>query len=138
MQRIAVDDVISMFFNVGRQLRRQMDSGGFSPDLTMTHLEALRYIGEHKPASMKQLASFLAITPPSATVLTDHLTKLKLVKRQPDPKSRRNIDLVLTNKGAETLQKLIKIRCQRLKVMLNHLNKQEQLTMFRLLKKMGQ
>lgn len=66
--------------------------------------ETLFYIAENKNCQMKDIASFLKITPPSATSMINNLEKKGYIKRIRGEKDRRSIYLTLTEKG----NKLIK------------------------------
>ncbi len=132
-----IDTITSKFFAIGRKLKHKASSGPLQ-ELTVAQMEALRFLAEKNGASMKDLSVFLAITPPSATVLIDRLVRLQLVSRQRDPKSRRNVHLQLTKKGAAIMNKSLKEYCRRMKTLLQSLTSHEQLTMLHLLHKMTQ
>lgn len=63
---------------------------------SMSHLEILHYINEHKNPTMKDIASHLRITPPSVTTMIDGMVEHKLVKREHATGDRRSVRIVLT------------------------------------------
>jgi len=99
----------SLMFSTGQLIREkvrahihchhQIKVEGF----TMLHAETLRFIHQQKKVTMRNLADYLHITPPSTTTLIDNLTKTKLIKRINDPNDRRLVHLSLTPKGQKLL-----------------------------------
>ena len=85
---------------------------------------------------MKEVASFLAITPPSATALINNLVGAGYVQRYLDKNDRRIVHLSLTGKGWLVLQKGVKERCKDLKKLIGNLSGTEQLQLLNILKKM--
>lgn len=53
------------------------------------------------PMSMRELAAFLTIDPPNATVVVDDLESLGLVRRTPHPTDRRAKIVEVTAQGAD-------------------------------------
>lgn len=129
------DDIISQFLAVGRKIKCQIM--GAAPNLTLPQLETLRFIHEHQPAPMKDLADFLAVTPPSVTVAINTMVKTGLIERKYDAKNRRVIYLHLTPKGLALLKKAIRRRDAAFQSLLKFLSKPEQLTLLRLLNKLA-
>ena len=130
------DQTVSLFFSASRSLKHKLDMNNPLSHLPMAQMEALRFVGEQIKVQMKQVADFLDITPPSATVLINHLAQGGLVKRSLDRKDRRTVHLSLTGKGREVLDKGIKQRCKTFKLMLSNLNTKEQMEFLKILKKM--
>lgn len=129
------EEIISQFFTVGRKVKQRLDGGARS--ITLPQLETLRFIQEHQPATMSKVADFLAVTPPSATVIIDALVRPGLVTRRRDPKNRRTVYLHLTGKGEKLLKAAFKQRCVAFQQLLRHLSKHEQLTFLRLMQKLA-
>ena len=63
---------------------------------SMSHLEIMQYLSEHRNPTMKDIAHHLRITPPSATTLIDAMVENKLVKRENSIGDRRSVRVVLT------------------------------------------
>src|SRR6185437_9167990 len=121
------DEIVSALFTAFTQLKNRMGFSGALYQLPLAQIETLRLIGESKQILMKEVANFLAITPPSATVLIDNLQKAGYVQRLTDKHDRRAIHLSLTKKGSAVLQKSIQQRCKDLQKMLSNLSQRDKL-----------
>ncbi len=78
-------------------------------DYSISQIEALQYIAEKKNPSMKDISSYLKITPPSVTTLIEGMIDKDLVKRVMNQSDRRTIQITLTSK-AKNLFKIIHTR----------------------------
>jgi len=67
-------------------------------------IQVLGYLQKHKRPSMKEVADFLSITPPSATSIIDSMVDDGLLKRQLDATDRRATHLCITAKGKSVLK----------------------------------
>jgi len=92
---------------------------------SITHLEILHYISEHKAPTMKDIASHLHITPPSVTTLIDFMVEHKLVKRQNAAGDRRSVRVVLTTTAKALHLKLQKKKTAVLTALLKKLNSEQ-------------
>ncbi len=63
---------------------------------SISHLEILHYISQHRNPTMKELAGHLRITPPSVTTMIDAMVEHKLVKRENAVGDRRSVRILLT------------------------------------------
>jgi DNA-binding MarR family transcriptional regulator len=88
-------------FEMGRLMKQEMQKDKSLP--SYLHLEALRYINEAKEPSMRDIASFLRIAPPSATEVVNSFIAAGAVKRVHDAKDRRRVLLALCPKGKRIL-----------------------------------
>ncbi|MEO5646260.1 MAG: MarR family transcriptional regulator [Candidatus Paceibacterota bacterium] len=68
---------------------------------SLSHLEVMQFIGEHTNPSMKDIASYLRITPPSVTTIIETMVEQGLVKRDTGSGDRRTIHVVLTPKAVK-------------------------------------
>lgn len=92
--------LIELMLAMKRALHERLGKKSFPLDpSTLPRLIVLGYLREREEPTMKEVASFLRITPPSATTLVDGLAAAGLLERRPDPKDRRSIRLRLTPKG---------------------------------------
>jgi len=64
-----------------------------------SQIDALVYIAKKGNPSMKEIANYLKITPPSATAIIETMQKKKLITRSTNIKDRRTIKIVLTPKA---------------------------------------
>ena len=133
----ATDEIVSQFFGAIRILKHKLDLTSPIFHLPIAQLETLRFIGEKKQVSMKEVADCLAITPPSVTVLINNLVTLGFIQRQSQKNDRRTIHLLLTKKGADAMDKSMEQRCKIFKKLLGKLNSREQLQLVNILEKMN-
>ncbi len=138
MDKGRADEITSVFYSFWRRLRQELSTGSPLLEFTMPQLEALRYIGEQGQVSMRALADFLSVAPPSATSLTNHLEELGFVVRQRDEASRRSVKLSLTKVGSGVLARAVRERSSKMKILLGSLSIQEQHGLLELFKKMSQ
>jgi DNA-binding MarR family transcriptional regulator len=137
-KKSATEKIISLMFNMGRAIKKQcLKKSGHSNGLSILQIEALWHVGEEKEVLMKDLASHLFITPPSATSLTDDLVKAKLVARSEDKKDRRTTAISLTSKGKRALANFLKKRMEKAKKKIDKLTYSEKKALLRILEKLA-
>jgi DNA-binding MarR family transcriptional regulator len=101
------DELVSLTLGVMRSVhshlnrRHQIDFSKISP----LKVQVLGFIKNQEKPSMKNLADFLAITPPSATSLIEGMAEDKLIIRRFNPSDRRVVYLQITAKGSKVLEK---------------------------------
>ncbi len=131
-----VDNLISLIFTVGRQLKEHIKSAKAS-DLSSEQLQTLRYVHEHPQTLMKDVATYLCIAPPSATTVIDNLVAKHYLQRLPDATDRRLIRLELTAAGKKELSKSFKAIQQHLRQVFSSLDQTEINTFITLLEKIS-
>lgn len=131
------EKIVSLFFTVFRNLKQKLDLSSPLFQLPLAHTETLRLISEQKRVTMKQIADFLAITPPSATALIGHLAEAGYVARSADKSDRRTVYLTLTTKGQTVMQKAVTDRCKIFKKLLSKASAKEQLELLYILTKLA-
>lgn len=95
-----IDKITTLIFNVSRKMHFNIKNERPEKDLwSMVRLEALRFVSENKNPTMRELADYLLITPPSTTTLISPLIKDKMLKRVEDKVDRRKTRLLITAKG---------------------------------------
>jgi len=104
----------------------------FSP----LQIRALGYIRERKDPLMKEVADFLAVTPPSATALTNNLAKTKVIVRHSDPRDRRLVHLHITPQGDKICRNGLKQMVSHLKEIFFCLNESERQHLLKIYQKM--
>lgn len=90
------------------------------------HVKALDFIVKSKEPSMSEIAGFLKITSPGATLVVDKLVENLELERHADPDDRRIVRLGITAKGKKTLESGMKIVKKQVAVSISSLNKSEQ------------
>ncbi|MFA6285609.1 MAG: MarR family winged helix-turn-helix transcriptional regulator [Parcubacteria group bacterium] len=137
-KKSATEKIISLMFNMGRAIKKQcLKKSGRSNGLSILQIETLWHVGEEKEVLMKDLASHLFITPPSATSLTDDLVKAKLVARSEDKKDRRTTAISLTSRGKRALANFLKKRMEKAKKKIDKLTYSEKKALLRILEKLA-
>jgi len=133
-----IDYIISLIFKTDRLIYKRLKREKKRLDpFSVLRLEALRYIAEKKNPSMREVADYFCITPPSATSLINSLVRLKLVKRIYDKNDRRAICLFITSKGEKELEKGIKRINENMRKVLSQLNSKELKNLIKILEKLS-
>jgi len=103
--------------------------------LSLSHFEVLMYLAHSGEATMKDIASMLHITPPSASVLVDALVNKKLAMRVPSKKDRRTINIILSGEAQKLMTIVHKKKVSIFKKMMSKLNSEDQENLIRILNK---
>ncbi|HTH93038.1 MAG TPA: MarR family transcriptional regulator [Candidatus Paceibacterota bacterium] len=90
-----------------------------------SHLEIMQFIRERKNPTMKEIAGFLRITPPSVTTIIDVMEQNKLVKRVTLANDRRSVRIALTPKAQKLALSLQKKKAKLLAIMLKKLSAEQ-------------
>ena len=132
-----IDYIISLIFKTDRLIHRRLKREKRRLDpFSVLRLEALRYIAEKKNPSMREVADYFCITPPSVTSLINSLVRSKVVKRVYDENDRRAIRLFITSKGREELKKGINRINNNMRKILRQLNTKELKNLIKILEKL--
>jgi len=123
-----LDELIPLLLGIARLIHSRLSHSEKHPEEIFSPVQwhVLYFIEEKGDPSMKDLAEYLSITPPSATSLIDGLTKLKMLKRNFDKDDRRVVKLAITNKGKSAIKKGFNRMSAQIKKVLTCLNKNEQ------------
>jgi len=108
-----------------RNISESLKKEGFNHDLTFSQVEVLGFIGPSGKETMKNIADYLKITPPSATEIMAEMEKKDLVKRKRDKKDRRVVFIVLSPLAKKLFVSLNKRKKFILKKMIFKLNKKD-------------
>ena len=100
-------ELFSLMFEMSRLLKREISrESTLMP--SFLHAETLRFINEAERQgnlpTMRDVADYLKIAPPSATSLVNAFMKDGVIKRVADPKDRRIVRLSLSKKGLRFLE----------------------------------
>lgn len=99
----------------------------------MSHIDALSYIAEKGTPSMKEIASHLKITPPSATAIIEAMQKKKLITRVTNNNDRRTIRVALTSKAWSLFKKFHEQKIAIFTKMLSRLHENEKKQLIKIL-----
>jgi DNA-binding MarR family transcriptional regulator len=92
---------------------------------SMSHLEIMQYIADHGNPTMKDIAGYLKITPPSVTTLIDTMVENALVKREVATGDRRTVRVRLTPKAVTLYKNLQKKKTHLLTILLKKLTTEQ-------------
>ena len=74
--------------------------------LSISQVEVLRYVIDNKNPTMKDIASYLNIKPPSVTSIVEFLLQGKLLKKVVDKTDNRVTRVIITDKAYKTFLKV--------------------------------
>ena len=138
MKNDSISSIISLIFNTSRRLHQQAKKENDHPDpFSILRLEVLHYVSEKKNPSMKEVADYFCVTPPSATSLVSPLVKSQALKRVSDKNDRRATRLSVTPKGMKKLKDGLGKIQNRMQKILIKLNKKERENLIKILKKLS-
>ncbi|MGC9599222.1 MAG: MarR family transcriptional regulator [Minisyncoccia bacterium] len=121
--------ILSLLFCIGRRMRDERHA------YSMLHFHTLRYVQKEGRPFMHDVARYLRVTPPAATLLIDGLVKDKLLARSFDKKDRRAVRVTLTARGKAFLAQGIRNKMVRLKKMFAVLTPKERAMFVAILQK---
>jgi len=131
-KRKSLDDILLSFkHKIADSLLKEAKDLGYSP----SHFEILIYVYENGSVSMKNIASRLNITPPSASSLVDKLVSKKLVDRFSSDKDRRTIYIKLREEAHKFFGDMHKKKITMFEKMLAKLSNQDKEDLVRILNK---
>ena len=121
-------------YKISRYMRKQFGTMDQTHELTMIQITGLISIAQGRN-TMGDIADELNITLPSATSLIERLVKGKYVERVHNPKDKRIVQIILTEKGKTILKKGLDDKIEKTKFMLSKLTEEERHIMLFLLEK---
>lgn len=130
------EKLVSLMLSTSRLIREREKKEKKITPLSFLKMEALRYIEQDKNISMKELADFFCITPPSATSLVEGLVREGRLQRVADKNDRRLIRLTVTEKGRKDLNKGWRKIKKRISKIFANLNEKEKEELIKILKKL--
>ena len=108
-----------------RNIIENIKKEGFKHDMTFSQMEVFRFVGLSGKETMKDIARYLKITPPSSTEIIDEMEKKGLIKRKSDKKDRRVVFVELTSKAKKLFVLLSKHKDIILEKMVSKLNEKD-------------
>lgn len=127
------ETTLNLMAEFGRQLRTQMRGDTTCPSISQ--LETLQFVFEHRSPTMRDLAAYLKVKAPSATSLINELVRAKMISRHGDPNDRRQVRLATTPKGEKELTRISQKKRQIIGSMLRALNPRDREALNGLLQK---
>ncbi|HTE49186.1 MAG TPA: MarR family transcriptional regulator [Candidatus Paceibacterota bacterium] len=117
-----------------RNILESMRKEGFKHDLTFSQVEILRFIGPVGKETMRSIAGYLKITPPSATEIVAEMEKGGLVRRMNDKKDRRVVFIALSNLAKRLFVSISRRKNMILKKMTDKLDSKDRKNLERIIK----
>ncbi len=117
-----------------RNIMESIKKEGFKHDLTFSQVEVLRFIGSSGKETMKSIADYLKISPPSATEIVTEMEKKGLVNRKNNKIDRRVIFIVLTSTAKKLFVSVSKRKEVLLEKMISKLNEADRKTLERIIR----
>jgi DNA-binding MarR family transcriptional regulator len=103
-------------------------------ELTFSQVEILHFIGITGKKTMKSIADYLKITPPSVTEMIKEMEKKNLVKRTNEKKDRRTVSVMLTKHSRERYISISKSKQSILNQMTSKLSSEDKKSLERIIK----
>ncbi|MFL0247356.1 MarR family winged helix-turn-helix transcriptional regulator [Candidatus Clostridium stratigraminis] len=100
-------DVVQSFMKISKTLARYTQQNAVSLGLTLQQLGVLNTIHSSPLITLKEITEKLFIPKSTASVSVEELVNLGLVERKLSKEDRRQINLILTDKGIEISKKSI-------------------------------
>jgi DNA-binding MarR family transcriptional regulator len=126
------------FFVIGRLIKEGFQKRNHvKPACSLLHLQTLRYVKEERRPLMRDVAQFLSVTPPAATLLIDGLVKEGLLARSIDTRDRRTVRLRITAAGNALFARGSREAQAEIAKMFSVLDAKEQTTLVTLLEKVA-
>jgi len=112
METNIVDSIVENLFRIMPLIRRKLlkvDLAALDKDISHLHFVIMTILDEAGMLPVSVIGKRLGISKPQMTHLVDKLISLRLVKRLPDARDRRIINVRLTDNGKITLEECRKL-----------------------------
>lgn len=130
-KKFSLSDLLFIF---RRNILESIKKEGFKHDLTFSQVEVLCFVGPNGKETMKSIAGYLKITPPSATEIVGEMEKKGLVKRKSDKNDRRIVFIVLSDMAKKLSASLIRRKETISKKIVSKLNKEDRKNLERIIR----
>jgi MarR family transcriptional regulator, organic hydroperoxide resistance regulator len=118
-------------------MREKMMFNSDASQLTVLQLQALIFINKEKTISISDIAKQFKVSLPTATVFSDKLVKMNIIKRKKTKTDRRIVNISLTEKGENLLKKAMKQRHQKVSKLLSYLSTKDKMQLLSILKNLS-
>lgn len=135
MESHNINRVISLIFNFQRLAHKRY--GRKINAFNFIRFKTLIFVNRHPDSSMRHIAEYLGITPPSVTSLVNGMVKGEYLKRVLDENDRRIVRLAITPKGKKNLKNAFKNMAERIRKALSALNKTEMDNLAKIMEKLS-
>lgn len=117
-----------------RNIVKGMRKDGLKHELTFSQVEVLRFVGHDGKKTMKSIASYLKITPPSTTAIVVEMEKKGLVVRRSEKSDKRVVYIELTKNTKKLYGSLCKRKEAILEKMVSKLSASDQKNLSRIIR----
>ncbi len=125
-----------LVYSVYRKLRKNFSFENELINLTILQIHVLSFLKEEKEVSTNEVAKFLRVEMPTATVAISNLIEKGLVKKRRNAKDRRQWILSLTPKGIALFRRIEKRRRNKMRLFLSSLSYEDKLKLVNILSKL--
>ena len=101
-----VERIAESISRLQRKMRAKLSNELSQGEITIPQYHILDYLYDKDEATMREVATYLFVTPPAVTGLVDKLVKMNLVEREFPSSDRRIIIICLTTKGKAVISKI--------------------------------
>lgn len=134
MKNISLENYLETFIvDLHNNMMHELREKAMKFNFTFSQKEVLRYVINKKNPTMKDIANYLHITPPSVTVIIEFLNKKGLLKRVADKSDQRIIRIIITPKALKIFNTLKNKKLEIFKKILLRLNNKEKEEFIRIL-----
>jgi len=116
------NEIISRIFSTSRIIKDGLRNQGGIEGISFGHIKTFYFIKTQGSPTMKEVADYLGIAPPSATSLINQFVRRGHIKRHFDEKDRRIVRLSVTEKGEKIINEGYKSIARRLEKILSKLS----------------
>ncbi len=117
-----------------RKIRDGVKKEGIKYELTFSQMEVIHFIGISGEKTMKSIADYLKITPPSVTEIIKDMEKKNLVKRIIGKVDRRVVSIALTDSTKKNYISISKNKEEILDKMVSKLSQKDKKDLERIIK----
>lgn len=130
--------LVSLLFSISRSLRKKSKiCVPNDPVISMAHVETMRFISENVNTTMKEVADYLGVAPPTATTIINNLVKMGLISRSEDENDRRVVHISVSETGKKLIAERSLIVKETLNKTLEVLDDEEKKSLIKILEKIS-
>ncbi|HOX54068.1 MAG: MarR family transcriptional regulator [Candidatus Omnitrophica bacterium] len=131
-----VEQIVKEISMLMPKMMRRMHRGNIAySDIPISQLTIMMAVAEQGTTQATKLCKEMKVSAPSITGIVDRLVRTKYIRRTPDKKDRRVINLTLTEKGQREIKTLRDRMCNRWKSILMELTPEDREVYLSLMKK---
>lgn len=109
----SINELLNLLFATKKTIGERLREADGTNSISIGQFKALCFIKDNGKPTMKDVADFLGITPPSTTSLMAHFIKNGLIMKAIDRNDKRIIHLKITGKGKKKLADSSKVMADR-------------------------